>query len=231
MANVSFYKQDAGATATGAITFRTNGGITVGTGSAATEYASKVSFSSSLTSGTKIGTLTINGTGTNLYCQTNADTKNTAGSSNTSSKIFLVGATSQATNPQTYSHDTAYVGTDGCLYSGSAKTIVYSSSTTSQTVSGGDYATLSGALVQINKTCYLPAGYVPLGPVTASATVVTGTTATVTGYGFTTTDANAGRLYATVRMTAKSSGASTVDGYYASASATVTFNGKFACYK
>ena len=48
-------------------------------------------------------------------------TLNTAGATNTSSKIFLIGATSQAANPQTYSHDTAYVGTDGCLYSGSKK--------------------------------------------------------------------------------------------------------------
>ena len=52
---------------------------------------------------------------------TPTNTKNTAGSTNSSSKLFLIGATSQATNPQTYSHDTAYVGTDGCLYSGSAK--------------------------------------------------------------------------------------------------------------
>lgn len=51
----------------------------------------------------------------------NDDTKNTAGSTDTSSKIFLIGATSQAANPQTYSHDTVYVGTDGCLYSGSKK--------------------------------------------------------------------------------------------------------------
>lgn len=47
------------------------------------------------------------------------DTKNTAGSTDTSSKIYLIGATSQAANPQTYSHDTAYVGTDGKLYSAS----------------------------------------------------------------------------------------------------------------
>ena len=46
------------------------------------------------------------------------NTKNTAGSTDSSSKLFLIGATSQAANPQTYSHDTAYVGTDGCLYSG-----------------------------------------------------------------------------------------------------------------
>ena len=54
------------------------------------------------------------------------DTKNTAGSSNTSSKIFLIGANSQAANPQTYSHDTAYVGTDGCLYSNSQKVLTES---------------------------------------------------------------------------------------------------------
>ena len=54
----------------------------------------------------------------------NTDTKNTAGSTDTSSKIFLIGATSQAANPQTYSHDTAYVGTDGCLYSNSTKVSV-----------------------------------------------------------------------------------------------------------
>ena len=53
----------------------------------------------------------------------NTDTKNTAGSTDTSSKIFLIGATSQAANPQTYSHDTAYVGTDGCLYSGGTKVL------------------------------------------------------------------------------------------------------------
>lgn len=45
------------------------------------------------------------------------DTKNTAGSTDTSSKIFLVGATSQAANPQTYSHDTAFVDANGRLNS------------------------------------------------------------------------------------------------------------------
>lgn len=49
------------------------------------------------------------------------DTKNTAGSTDSSSKLFIIGATSQAVNPQTYSQDTAYVGTDGCLYSNSKK--------------------------------------------------------------------------------------------------------------
>ena len=58
-----------------------------------------------------------------LPANPNTDTKNTAGSTDTSSKLFLIGATSQAANPQTYSHDTAYIGTDGCLYSGGAKVL------------------------------------------------------------------------------------------------------------
>ena len=51
------------------------------------------------------------------------DVRNTAGATDTSSKIYLIGATSQSDNPQTYSHDTAYVGTDGCLYSGGKKVL------------------------------------------------------------------------------------------------------------
>ena len=39
---------------------------------------------------------------------TDTDTKNTAGSTSSASKLFLVGATSQAANPQTYSYSTVY---------------------------------------------------------------------------------------------------------------------------
>ena len=53
----------------------------------------------------------------------NTDTKNTAGSTDTSSKIYLVGTPSQTSSDQTYSHDTVYVGTDGCLYSNGQKVI------------------------------------------------------------------------------------------------------------
>ena len=49
------------------------------------------------------------------------NTKNTAGSTDSSNKLFLIGATEQSANPQTYSQDTAYVGTDGHLYSNSKK--------------------------------------------------------------------------------------------------------------
>lgn len=75
-----------------------------------------------LVAGTNV-TLTPDATNDKVTITTN-DTKNTAGSTDTSSKIFLVGATSQAANPQTYSHDTAYVGTDGCLYSNNTKVSV-----------------------------------------------------------------------------------------------------------
>ena len=64
------------------------------------------------------------------------DTKNTAGSTDTSSKIFLVGATSQAANPQTYS-DNEVFATSGVLTTksvqvgGGSGTMQYNSTTQS----------------------------------------------------------------------------------------------------
>lgn len=61
-----------------------------------------------------------------------ADTKNTTGSTDTSSKIYLVGATSQAANPQTYSDNEVYA-TSGVLTTksvqvgGTAATMQYNS--------------------------------------------------------------------------------------------------------
>ena len=46
--------------------------------------------------------------------KTIVDTKNTAGSTDSSSKLYLIGATSQAANPQTYSDDGVYT-TSGVL--------------------------------------------------------------------------------------------------------------------
>ena len=83
-----------------------------------------------------------------------SDTKNTAGSTDTSSKIFLVGATSQAANPQTYSHDTVFVDTDGALNSttvtkGNSSTKVATTAFVATAI--GDYVkkagdTMTGAL-------------------------------------------------------------------------------------
>ena len=66
---------------------------------------------------------------------TDNNTKNTAGSTNSSAKLFVIGAASQAANPQTYSHDTVYIGTDGCLYSGGQK--VFASGDTVPIANGG----------------------------------------------------------------------------------------------
>ena len=88
--------------------------------------------------GTKIGTITINNTATDIYAPTpTSDTKNTAGSTDTSSKIYLIGATSQADSPQTYSDNEVYV-TSGVLTTKSVQvggtsggTMQYNSSTES----------------------------------------------------------------------------------------------------
>ena len=103
------------------------------TGSGTSGYLAKWNGTNSVTNGPAFGS------GTTTYLRndgtwaTPPDTKNTAGSTNSSSKLFLIGATSQAANPQTYSHDTAYVGTDGCLYSNSKKVITVSDTVTTNT--------------------------------------------------------------------------------------------------
>ena len=51
------------------------------------------------------------------------DTKNTAGSTNNTSKIYLIGATSQTANPQTYSNKQCFASA-GHLYSNSTKVSV-----------------------------------------------------------------------------------------------------------
>ena len=75
--------------------------------------------------GTKSKVATVNGVAINVTmpANPNTDTKNTAGSTDSSKKLFLIGAESQTASSQTYSHDTAYVGTDGCLYSGGTKVL------------------------------------------------------------------------------------------------------------
>lgn len=60
-----------------------------------TSSADSVSFTRSLTSGTKVGTITINGTATDLYCETNTDT-NTTYSNATTSISGLMSATDKS---------------------------------------------------------------------------------------------------------------------------------------
>lgn len=66
------------------------------------------------------------------------DTKNTTGASNTSSKIYLVGATAQGANPVTYSNDKCYAE-GGYLYTNGAK------ATTASDVNGAINTELYGS--------------------------------------------------------------------------------------
>lgn len=78
--------------------------------------ADSVSFNGSLSSGTKIGTIEINGVTTTIYVPTNIDTKNTTGTSNSDSKLYLAGGTSQSsTGVVTYSNSSVYTQS-GQLY-------------------------------------------------------------------------------------------------------------------
>lgn len=57
-----------------------------------------------------------------LAADPDSDTVNTAGATNLiNRKLFLIGAESQTTSPQTYSNQYVYVGTDNCLYSNGIK--------------------------------------------------------------------------------------------------------------
>ena len=79
---------------------------------AVSNKAATLAWNSTVTAATIAGTdITIK-----LPANPNSDTKNTAGSTDTSSKIFLIGATSQAANPQTYSDNEVYT-TSGTLRS------------------------------------------------------------------------------------------------------------------
>lgn len=60
-----------------------------------------------------------------LAADPGSDTVNTAGATNLiNKKLFLIGAESQTTSPETYSNQYVYVGTDNCLYSGGTKVSV-----------------------------------------------------------------------------------------------------------
>lgn len=108
-----------------------NGTITVSHGDTSSQASSSNSGRTYIQSVTLDDYGHVTGLSTATETVTNTDTKNTAGSTNTSSKIFLIGATTQAANPQTYSHDTAYVGTNGHLYSGSKEVLVGGSNSSS----------------------------------------------------------------------------------------------------
>lgn len=69
--------------------------------------------------------------------------------------MFLVGATSQAANPQTYSNANCYIGTDNCLYSGGAKVLTSHDGNTQY------YMTLNGSVTGTSGGTNLGTIYAP----------------------------------------------------------------------
>lgn len=61
--------------------------------------------------------------GTIIIGSSYTDTKNTAGSTNSTGKLFIVGSTTQSANSQTYSNSKCYIGSDSCLYSNGVKVL------------------------------------------------------------------------------------------------------------
>lgn len=89
--------------------------LNVGAGSGITVAADTVSVNTSYTTSGKNYKVAVDSSSGGLYVNVPwTDTKNTAGSTNSDSKLFLIGATSQATNPQTYSDSEVYT-TNGTL--------------------------------------------------------------------------------------------------------------------
>ena len=83
-------------------------------GSGTSGYLTKWNGANTITNGPQLGSSTTTYLNNAGNWATPPDTKNTAGSTDTSSKIYLIGATSQATNPQTYSDNEVFT-TSGVL--------------------------------------------------------------------------------------------------------------------
>lgn len=83
------------------------------TGSGTSGYLAKFNGANTITNGPALGSATTTYLRNDGSWATPTNTLNTAGSTDTSSEIYLIGATSQGANPQTYSHDTARVRSNG----------------------------------------------------------------------------------------------------------------------
>ena len=124
-----------------------------------------------------------------------SDTKNTTGGDDTSSKIFLVGMTAQTTsngNSRTYTQDSAYVGTDGHLYSDSKQVV-----------------NTSGTQTLTNKTLTSPT--LDGTPVAPTATAGTNTTQIATTAYVTTAVSNAASNYVATSSVGAASGVCPLD--------------------
>ena len=84
------------------------------TGEKLIKYRNENLPSASILTANRVYQFVYDGTYWQIVGDLDTDTKNTAGSTDTSSKIYLIGATSQAANPQTYSDNEVYT-TSGAL--------------------------------------------------------------------------------------------------------------------
>lgn len=167
------------------------------------------------------------------WVDTDNNTLNTAGSTDTSSKIFLIGATSQTDNSQTYSHDTAYVGTNGHLYSASKEVLVGgSNSSSSVTITPSTtsvYSMTSAGSVTAGTAAKFTPGTFTAGSFTMAPE---STTATVTALvvSFTapshTADSFTANTPTAVTLPGRSSEIKAWTGYTAATAAAQTFTGK-----
>ena len=86
-------------------------------------YQTTANTTTFLSIGTEGQVLKVGSGGTPVW-GTDNDTKNTAGSINSgSTKLFLIGAKTQDSNPITYSNSNVYIGTDNHLYSNGSKVL------------------------------------------------------------------------------------------------------------
>ena len=86
------------------------------TGSGTSGYLAKFNGVNTITSGPQLGSSTTTFLRNDGSWATPSDTLNTAGSTNSTSKLFLIGATAQTANPTTNSYQYTYV-TEGVLSS------------------------------------------------------------------------------------------------------------------
>ena len=111
-----------------------------------TASADSVSFSRSLSSGTKIGTLTINGTGTDLYCQTNTDTDTHyttrlyAGASGTATNAATTSPYIKVTDDNTYRNQIRLIGSGATTVTSDASGNITISSTDTNTNTNTTYS-------------------------------------------------------------------------------------------
>ena len=147
-----------------------------------TESADSVSVSRSLTSGTKVGSITVNGTATDLYCETNTDTHHQAKNITTNSATSTTQSITALTNGNVYLN-LVENGTKRSSHkiSGSGATTVTTDASGNIIISSTDNNT-----VYTHPTSGVTAGTYKSVTVNAQGHVTGGTNpTTISGYGIT----------------------------------------------